>query len=275
MTQPSASTKPVIFVDTSVLLRIQLFWDLAQWSQVISPESSGQLEYNKVEKALQKLPSRLREEIVMNGYCALSYLQRRQQDDQAQIYTSRLVRIEMLRAALEGALHQRLARWGIQRYPGRVGLPFGEPLRLYLPAKWLRRFVGGISELLTELKNRCLIDIWLIEDVRNYFQDALELAELLIQEVILDNVMDSFIYASALAVQANELITTDGKLRKMINHLHNPPAKSRWNMIHKQLHNYLSKRMSGSPEFPQSPQIQKRDCVLQLYAHERDFSLNR
>ncbi|MDW8186356.1 MAG: hypothetical protein RMM07_14010, partial [Anaerolineae bacterium] len=79
----------------------------------------------------------------MTGYRALCYLQTRQQYNQARIYTSRFVRIEMLRAALEGALHQRLARWGIQRYPGRVGLPFGEPLRLYLPAKWLRRFVGG------------------------------------------------------------------------------------------------------------------------------------
>ncbi len=248
MAPASSSMESVIFVDTSVLLRIRLFWDAASRYQLISP---GHLERKKVLQEFNQFTKRLKE-VLLYGYNALAYLQNRQRNG-VRIYTSRLVRLEMLRAVLEGALHQQLARWGILWHPGRAGLAFGEPLQSYLPSDELRESVERILNFPNDLSARCGVQILFIEDYKDYFRDALEIAELITKEVILDNIMDSFIYASALAVQADQLITSDRAFSKMINKLCNPSGDRRWDHLQQSLRRILERYGQEQPVFPASP----------------------
>ena len=82
--------------------------------------------------------------------------------------------------------------------------------------------------------------------------DGLELAKD-INGLVYMEAIDSIIYANALAIQADYLLTSDGYLKDTVNHIHNPCGKPHYEKIKQQLQELVGRIILGNADDVELP----------------------
>ena len=163
-----------------------------------------------------------------------------------QFYTSSICRSEMNHILLDQLANTRLIR---RRIPYRMRVK--RPQMLYrkaLERRDYRKTKSDMAEFFESLRVDYNVDIIEIEQSSVPFADILHTAEEIWSRILID-VMDSYIYASAVEIDADVFLTSDVLLINALSNLHRPTGD--WVSLVTSLKRTLGK--SGVPE-PRRPQ---------------------
>lgn len=214
---------PAIMLDTNALHNIASYLiqarrlDLHPYGEI----AEGREIRNNLQTILH-LPRQMADHLV-NGLQALAYLQHEREHNDAIIYTSRLVLLELWNGLLDGRAHINMALAGIPYRRRQSKRNIAQLVRANLTADDFENVREELEG--QDLEARFGIPVRFVEDrdgveSRDIFQVALR-----IQQIAFIDVADSYIYAAALAVLADQLITTDGELRTLINRIRAPETE--------------------------------------------------
>jgi len=239
--------RPTIFLDTNALHYISSYLRWAERENL--PPFQGGVTFEQVRDALRQRMPRSIADLLLHGAKTLAFLQQQVNDQEAAIYTSRFAKAEVIYGVLEGQAHARLAQEGLPyRMRQRAGV-LSELVTMYLEAQDYRQVIREWDYFLNRLKNNGHIMVSYVEDEENFSRIA-EVAEFLQSRVFMD-VVDSWMYACALVMQAEEIITFDGYFKRVINRLHNPQGEPDWQQLQSDLQKMLAERFPGAPTLPE------------------------
>ena len=119
---------------------------------------------------------------------------------------------------------------------------------MYLESQDYQQIIREWDNLLNLLEDKGGITVLYVENEEDFSQIA-EVAEFLQSRIFMD-VVDSWMYACALVIQAEKIITFDGYFKRVINRLHNPQGESDWQQLRSDLQNMLKARFPGQPTLP-------------------------
>jgi len=250
-------TRPTLFLDTNAL---HYMFSYLRYAKILRLPPYENKSWSEVKEILgSKFPEGI-VNCILKGAKTLSLLQRQTQEQDAAIYASRFAKSEILCGSLEGLAHARLAREGtIYRMRQRLET-LSELVSMYLEATDSENVVREWDEMLSLLEDKDRIIIEFAENDANFRQIA-DIAEFLQSKVFVD-VLDSWMYGCAFAIQADQVITFDGYFRKIINKLANPSGDEDW----ENLKNEMFDRLQGlfgvvnteiGISFPYSPKPKK------------------
>lgn len=239
--------RPTIFLDTNALQYMNSYLHWAQ-EKNLPPFQKG-MTYEQVQSTLRQHMPKSIVDGLLNGARTLAFLQQKVNDQDVDIYTSRFAKAEVICGVLEGQAHARLAKEGLPyRMRQRAGV-LSELVSMYLEPQDYRQVVGEWDDFLDQLENNGRIVIFYVEDEKNFFQIA-EVAEFLQSRIFMD-VIDSWMYACAVVLQAEEIITFDRYFRRVINRLLNPQGEPDWQQLQSDLQKMLEERLQGVPTLPE------------------------
>jgi len=159
---------------------------------------------------------------LVNGLQALAYLQHEREHNDAVIYTSRLVLLELWNGLLDGRAHINMALAGIPYRRRPLKSTRAELINANLTVGDIENVRKELEDIMQDLEVRFGIPVFFVEDSNDVESRDIFQVALCIQQIAFIDVADSYIYAAALAVLADQLITTDGELRTLINRIRNP-----------------------------------------------------
>jgi predicted nucleic acid-binding protein len=125
----------------------------------------------------------------------------------------------------------------------RAGV-LSELVTMYLEAKDYQQVVGEWDDFLNRLKNKGDITVSYVEDEEKFSRIA-EVAEFLQSRIFMD-VVDSWMYACALVMMADKIITFDGYFKRVINRLHSPQGDPDWQQLQNELQQMLENLLEGA-----------------------------
>ncbi len=239
--------RPTLFLDTNALYYMSSY---LRWTQKenLPPYQSGKT-FEQVRNTLRQYMPRDIANWLLNGVKTLAYLQQKVNDHDAAIYTSRFAKAEVIYGVLEGQAHARLAREGLPyRMRQRAGV-LSELVSMYLEPVDYQQVVGEWDNFLNLLEDKGDIVVLYVEDKEDFSRIA-EVAEFLQSRIFMD-VIDSWMYACALVMQAEKIITFDGYFKRVINRLHNPQGEPDWQQLQGDLQTMLAARFLGEPTLPE------------------------
>ncbi len=238
--------RPTIFLDTNALHYMSSYLRYAE-SLDLPPCQGGQ-DYDQVRESLRKRLPKGIADMVMRGAQTLTLLQQQVGEHDAAIYTSRFAKAEVIYGVLEGQAYARMAREGLPyRMRQRAGV-LSELVSMYLESQDCQQVIGGWDDFLSQLEDKGHIMVSYVENEGDFSRIA-EVAEFLQSRIFMD-VVDSWMYACALVVQAERMITFDGYFRRVINRLHNPQNELDWQQLQSDLQEMLKERFPGEPTLP-------------------------
>ena len=242
MADTQVELRPTIFLDTNALHYISSYLRLARGKR-LPPFESGK-NYEQVRVSLRRSVPQSIADMLLRGAETLAFLQQQVNEQDAVIYTSRFAKAEVIYGVLEGQAHARMAREGLPyRMRQRAGV-LSELVSMYLRGQHYKQVIGEWDGFLTELHTQGAIQIEYAEDNTDFSQIA-EVAEFIQSRIFID-VIDSWMYACALVMQAERIITFDSYFKRVINRLHNPSKDAqKWRRLRKDL---LSKTKRLLPE---------------------------
>jgi len=250
-------TRPTLFLDTNAL---HYMFSYLRYAKDLGLPPYKEKNWDEAKEALRnKLPRKITDNI-MNGAKTLAFLQKQTQEQEAAIYTSRFAKSEILCGSFEGLAHARLAREGTIYRMRQPLETLSELVSMYLEASDSENVVREWDEMLSLLEEKDRIIIEFAENDTNFRQIA-DIAEFLQSKVFVD-VLDSWMYGCAFAIQADQVITFDHYFRKIINKLANPSGDEDW----ENLKNEMFDRLQGlfgvvdveiGISFPYSPRPNK------------------
>ncbi len=247
MADTQFSFRPTIFLDTNALHYMSSYLRWAQRKN-LPPFQSG-VTFEQVRNTLRQHMPKSIADLLLHGAKTLAFLQQQVNDQDAAIYTSRFAKAEVIYGVLEGQAHARLAREGLPyRMRQRMGV-LSELVSMYLDSQDYQQVVGEWDDFLDRLKNNGHITVSYVEDEEDFSRIA-EVAEFLQSRIFMD-VVDSWMYACALVMQAEEIITFDGYFKRVINRLHNPQGDPDWQLLQGNLQKMLAARFPGVPTLPE------------------------
>jgi len=233
-------TRPTLFLDTNALHYMFSYLRYAKELDLPPYRERGPDEIKNTLRS--KLPKGIVVH-VMKGATTLAFVQKQTQDQDAAAYTSRFAKSEILCGSFEGLAHARLAQEGIiYRMRQRLGT-ISELVSMYLEASDSKNVVREWDEMLSLLEKKDRIIVEFAEDNADFRQIA-QISEFLQSKVFVD-VLDSWMYGCALAVQADQMITFDGYFRKVINKLANPSGDQDWENLRNEMFEHLQELFGG------------------------------
>ncbi len=246
MTNTQNDFRPTIFLDTNALHYMSSY---LRWAKQKNwPPCQGKVTLNEVQDTLIKNMPKNLAEWILQGAKTLSFLQQQVDEQEADIYTSRFAKAEVIYGVLEGQAHARMAREGFPyRMRQRVGV-LSELVSMYLESQDYQQVVGEWDDFLDLLKDKGNIRVLYVEDKADFFRIA-EVAEFLQSRIFMD-VVDSWMYACALVMQAEGMITFDGYFRRVIGMLYNPQGKEDWQQLQNDLLKTLKEKLLEEPVLP-------------------------
>lgn len=235
--------RPTIFLDTNALHYMSSY---LQWAEKKSlPPFQDGITFEQAREALRKHMPKDIAAMLLQGAKTLAFLQQQAVQYEAVIYTSRFAKAEVIYGILEGRAYAHMAR---------KGLPFrmrqrarSELVSMYLEPQDYQQVIEEWDNFLNLLDKEDIIILY-VED-REDFSRIAEMAEFLQSRFFMD-VADSWMYACALVMQAERIITFDGYFRHVINMLHNPQDDRDWQQLQKDLQEMLKERLLGTPTLP-------------------------
>ncbi len=232
MANTSLAFRPTIFLDTNALHYMSSYLRLAKRKRL--PPFEGGKNYEQVRASLRRSMPQSIADMLLRGAETLAFLQHQVNEADAVIYTSRFAKAEVVYGVLEGQAHARMAREGLPyRMRQRVGV-LSELVSMYLRGRHYKQVIEEWDRFLTELYTQGSIQIEYAEDNTDFYQIA-EMSEFVQSRVFID-VIDSWMYACALVMQAEIVVTFDGYFKRVINRLHDPPEEEKkWKILQKDL----------------------------------------
>ena len=122
---------------------------------------------------------------------------------------------------------------------------------MYLESEDYEKVMREWDNFLNLLEEKGRIVISYAEDESIIFHQIFVLAEFILSRIFID-VMDSWMYACALVMNAEMLITFDDYFRGLVDKLHNPQCKHNWLKLQNELKAELSKWLPGQPSLPKA-----------------------
>lgn len=237
----TSEIRPALFLDTNALRHM---FSYLRYAKILNLPPYEEKNWAEVKKALHsKLPEGFVNDI-MKGAKTLAYLQRQTKDHETAVYTSRFAKSEILCSSLEGLAHARFAQEGIIYRMRQRRRTLSELVSMYLEASDSDVVVNEWNEMLSLLEDEGEIDVELVEDNTNFKQIA-AIAEFLQSKVFID-VLDSWMYGCALAVQAEQIVTFDIYFRTLVNKLNNPSGEINWSNLKNEMLAYLQGLFGGT-----------------------------
>ena len=238
--------RPTIFLDTNALHYMSSYLRWAEKENL--PPFQGGVAFRQARNVLRQHMPKSIADMPLQGAKTLAFLQQQVDQHGAAIYTSRFAKAEVIYGVLEGQAHARMAREGLPyRMRQRTGV-LSELVSMYLESQDYRQVIGEWDNFLNLLEDKGGITVLYVENEEDFSQIA-EVAEFLQSRIFMD-VVDSWMYACALVMQAERIITFDGYFKRVINRLHNPQGESDWQQLQSDLQNMLRARFPGQPTLP-------------------------
>lgn len=212
MTQiPDQQFAPVVFLDTNAVhySKLVLTFGGAQGLNVLEEDwEVVQAQLEQADLGKPAIPS------YEKGFWILRYLHRRSEEPGTGFYYSPITQLELLCGSLRGAAIKKAANSGV---PNRWYVRVDEKeVGQYLEPDGYTQVKSEQQEVNRQFE---AVDIALSEHPVEH--DVWGLAQRLLENIFVD-VQDCLVYSSALLLQANELITTDGYLGRIVNRVFNP-----------------------------------------------------
>lgn len=205
--------RPVLFLDTNVLHYIRLYLDLAK-REKLPPFGKSSADPDKVIKRC--FPGRAAEHVT-RGRTFTKYLKKRCAE-QADVVYSPITCLETMCGLLKGSALLAAAKEGA---PDRMFSRLDETEVL---SRLDEVAYSRALEAVENCREICFkADIALHRSDPEGTQEVWALAEGILGNVFL-NVGDTLVFAGALLEEADEVVTADGYLRRVIEHVHNPIA---------------------------------------------------
>jgi len=190
--------------------------------KALMPYDSGNADLGVIRQALRaELPQGMAD-ILANGLRLLAFLQYIVEQEQAQVFTSRLTLAEMWYGRLDGQAHIRMALAGIPYRQRQRQSDISVLVMSRLTQADYDTVEQELDSFLGNLGTQFGIDIFFIEDNDSTsIRDVTQLALQIQKRTFLD-VIDCMLFASSLALLARDFKTGDGHLRTVINRVKNP-----------------------------------------------------
>ena len=238
--------RPTIFLDTNALHYISSYLRWAEKENL--PPFQGGITFEQVRDILrQHMPKKIADKL-LQGAKTLAFLQQQVDQHEVAIYTSRFAKAEVIYGVLEGQAHARMAREGLPYRMRQRTSVLSELVSMYLEPEDYQQVIEEWDNFLNMIEDKGKITVLYVEDKEDFFRIA-EVAEFLQSRVFMD-VIDSWMYACALVMQAERIITFDGYFRRVINMLHNPQDELDWQQLQRDLQRMLKERLPGEPTLP-------------------------
>ncbi len=246
MTDTQIEFRPTIFLDTNALHYMSSY---LRWAEKENwPPFQGGVTLEQVRSVLrQHMPKSIANDI-LKGTKTLAYLQQQVDEQDAAIYTSQFAKAEVIYGVLEGQAHARMAREGLPYRMRQRASVLSELVSMYLDSQDYQQVTKEWDDLLNTLKKKGNITVLYVEEEENFSVIA-EVVEFLQSRIFMD-VIDSWMYACALVMQAERIVTFDRYFRHVINMLHNPQNELDWQQLQKDLQEMLKERLPGEPTLP-------------------------
>lgn len=238
--------RPTIFLDTNALHYMSSYLRWAERKNL--PPFKGRVTLEQVRSTLHQHMPKSIADMLLDGAKTLAFLQQQVNQHETAIYTSRLAKAEVIYGVLEGQAHARMAREGLPyRMRQRAGV-LSELVSMYLESQDYQQVIGEWDSFLNLLEDKGNITVLYVENGEDFSRIA-EVAEFLQGRIFMD-VVDSWMYACALVMQTERIITFDGYFKRMINRLHNPQGDLDWQQLQSDLKKFLEERFLGEPTLP-------------------------
>lgn len=215
--------RKTIFLDSNYIIYLSLFIKLCA---TVGREPSDSFILNS--KTLAKCginKSKLEMDRLKDGKKLFDYLVKEVQQD-PEIITSRFCELEFLHLLLEKQAHENLLRAGV---PFRLRSHKHEELYLTSLEQTDYAKVADEYEQLKDKLSEYGIEPKILEKIGDYQGQIIETAKIVIGNIIIA-APDAIVYASAITAEADEFLSTDTALAKIINHIRNPSTE-RWKSI--------------------------------------------
>lgn len=241
-------TRPAVFLDTNVLHLMNSYLRHAK-THGLPPYSETPMDYSEVRAVLRgHLPEGIANSII-KGCKVLAYIEKISESEitAAEVYTSRMCKLEVLCGVLDGQAHAQMAQTGGIPYRMRQrGKNLSELVSWYLKREDYEVLASELDCMFLELEGKLGIRVVFVEDEKDSLPAIMAFAELLQRNVFLD-VIDCWMYGCAIAVQADLILTFDDYFKKVLNFIHNPQGEEResWLGLQGAVLNELATRLSG------------------------------
>ena len=238
--------RPTIFLDTNALHYMSSYLRWAKEKNL--PPFQGGATFEQVRDSLRQHMPKSIVDMLLHGVKTLAFLRQQVNQLDPAIYTSRFAKAEVIYGVLEGQAHARMAREGLPyRMRQRTGV-LSELVSMYLESQDYQQVIGEWDNFLNLLEDKGSIVVLYVENEEDFSQIA-EVAEFLQSRIFMD-VVDSWMYACALVMQAERIISFDRYFKHVINRLHNPQGESDWQRLQSDIQNMLRARFPGQPTLP-------------------------
>lgn len=234
------SRQKVAFLDTNALHFMRLYLDYCK-KEKLRPDLSSEIDVSTIEKRLKEDKSdQTLKASIRKGMKTIEWLL----SQGLQVEYSPVSELELISGLARGRALQAAAAEGIpDRMWGRVS---DDDIQRRVTAEELESIGGRVKELPDELD-----EIGISKLPPAEYRDVWELSKSL-AEIIYLSPNDSVIYASALYVRAEYLITRDAYFKKMANKIRDS-EKPRFRGVRKQVQSIVDKiSLEGSPVIPPS-----------------------
>ena len=241
--------KKTAFMDTNALLRMFIFWEVCELAGAAMTDIKDWKELKESLKG-QNIPiaeqfNRGDFQDIENGLKCFETLHNATLN--YEFFSCQVCRAEMHRVILSAHAHE-----GLHRHRVPLSLQKNRPLILHrriLDDSDYQRIDQQIEHFFDTLRFTYNIDIKNVEDETHGDEEPVEEIFSIARAVwsrILTETMDSYIYAAAIACQADYFLTSDDALRETANKLSNPDNE--WKEVADALRQKL-----GRPETLQFP----------------------
>lgn len=245
--------KKTAFMDTNALLRMFMFWEACQMASTAMVDVE---DWRKLQTALKEKDRPIMDQFnsgdfgpIQNGLQCFNALYKAQPS--YNYFSCQISRAEMHRVLLSAHAHEEMNR---HRIP--LSLQQSRPLILHkkiLNDSDYQNIEHQIKEFFETLRRDYKIDIKNVEDDRHGDSASTEDILLVAQEIwsrILTQTMDAYIYAAAIACEADYFLTSDQALRDTANKISSPDEE--WKEVAEALQQTARAtfRLSETSKFP-------------------------
>ncbi len=243
------------FLDTNPLVNLFDLWKVCSYAGVhldtVTDWATLKSALGRRNKSTAQISARDARDVKMGIECFTNLEGNR---GSYQYYTSSICRSEMHHVVLDALASERLVR---RRIPHRLRVRRPQVLyRRALESSDYLELQRDLDEFFESLRVDYGIDIVEVEQGRAgttvTFEDVWNTARAVWSRVLID-VMDSYIYAAAVEIEADVFMTSDGSLLEALANLRNPSGE--WVSLSRSLKRALGKPATASLPLPMRPQL--------------------
>lgn len=241
MSDDTGELRSTVFLDTNALIYI--------WSYLIKakelhlpPYSEDVIDYAKISSIFNGTYPHSITGNYMKGCRCLSFLQKNcsrvEGEISIQLYTSRLSRVEMLNGALDGKAHILMAQQGVPYRMRQRITDLSDLISMRLRHEDVDEVVNSINEVFELIESHDNIIVDFVEN--DHLTDNIaKLAEFLSSRFYLD-VIDIWMYACAITIQSDKILSFDGYFNSVINHIY--ANDEQWAEVRQEITEFVKKQ---------------------------------